>query len=135
VTAITDATAEYHRTVLPVVVDYVRHITHGADLARLKTAAQAAGAVAEVQLIDALIAASAALDGKPRWGTPADHSSEEAAGHRARVKAVTFNAITRITTEMDNAWVRLQARDAMAAAVLDDLAAQGYAITYVGGGA
>ncbi|MEV1245135.1 hypothetical protein [Nonomuraea sp. NPDC049750] len=53
--------------------------------------------------------------------------------HDRRVHAIAFNAITRISSGTDNSWVRLQARDAMARAVLEDLAAYGYAITYVGG--
>lgn len=53
--------AEYLRTVLPVVADYVRQLAAGADLDRLKRAAQHAEAVHELAVIQALIVARDAV--------------------------------------------------------------------------
>lgn len=67
----TAADAEYRRTVLPVVVDYVEHVVHGADLDKLKRAAEQVGA-SELPLINALIAVRGALSTAPAtMGGPA----------------------------------------------------------------
>lgn len=59
------ADAEYLRTVLPVLADYLRHIVDGADLDRLQRVARLRGTTADVALLDGLIAARDAAKRKP----------------------------------------------------------------------
>ncbi|WP_084963346.1 hypothetical protein [Thermoactinospora rubra] len=68
------ADAEYLRTVMPVLKDYVKTIVDGAELDRLKAVAERTGAVAELPLINALIAVRDAVTRKPAATAPPEHT-------------------------------------------------------------
>ncbi|MEV0616142.1 hypothetical protein AB0I81_22705 [Nonomuraea sp. NPDC050404] len=135
-TVIQTTEGKHLRMVLPVLVDYVNHIGQGVDLYGLRDQAAEIGAVEHLPLIDALIAAWTATDGKagtttPDWREP----GEDMAAYKRRLQVLAEDAMVEVVKRPNHPDVPLATREAMAEAVVDALTANGYVVTYVGGAA
>lgn len=93
------ADAEYLRTVMPVLKDYVKTIVDGAELDRLKAVAERTGAVAELPLINALIAVRDAVTRKPAATAPPEHTQAGPAFVAYSVGMCSASVCTSLTDE------------------------------------